>query len=57
MKMFLGNTPMNAMKIIKQDISTSDADIVASDLQTGKICYDRGTKVTRTGKSFEFANY
>ena len=57
MKMFLGNTPINFMNLTKTDISTSDADIVASDLQAGKICYARGTKVTGTGKSFEFASY
>lgn len=57
MKMYYGNIPINSMRVVKHDVSTNDADVVASDLQAGKTCYARGKKVTGTGKSFEFASY
>lgn len=57
MKMFYGNIPINSMRVIKHDVSTNDADVIASDLQAGKTCYARGKKITGTGKSFEFAQY
>lgn len=57
MKMFYGNIPVNSMKIKHYEVSTSDATVQPSDLQSGITCYARGKKVTGTGKAFEFATY
>lgn len=57
MKIFLGNTPVNSMRVIKHDVSTNDATMKASDLQAGITAYAKGKKITGTGKSFEFAYY
>lgn len=57
MKMFYGNIPVNSMKIKHYELSTSDATVQPSDLQSGITCYARGKKVTGTGKAFEFAMY
>lgn len=57
MKMYLGNIPINFLNVTKTDVSTNDATLQASDLQSGITAYAKGKKVTGTGKSFEFANY
>lgn len=54
MKMYLGNTAVNSMKV---GTNTDDATLIASDLQSGVTGYARGKKVVGTGKSFEFAWY
>lgn len=57
MKMYLDGKSVNSLHIIKHDIDTNSATMVASDLQAGITCFARGQKITGTGKSFEFANY
>lgn len=57
MKMFYGNIPVNSMKIKHYEVSTNDATVQASDLQSGITCYARGKKVIGTGKAFSFASY
>lgn len=54
MKMYLGNTAVNSMKV---GTNTDDATLVASDLQSGVSGYARGKKVIGTGKAFSFASY
>ena len=57
MKMFYGSTPIKSMKTHIFDIDSSDATMVASDLQAGVTAYARGRKVIGTGKTFSFAMY
>lgn len=57
MKMFYGNTPIKSFNIKHYEVSTNDATLRASDLQSGVTAYAKGKKVTGTGKSFEFASY
>lgn len=57
MRMYYGNTPIKSAKVKHYEISTNDATIKASDLQTGITAYGKGKKITGTGKSFEFARY
>ena len=57
MKMYYGDTPIKSLKIKHYEVSTHDATIKSSDLQTGITAYAKGKKVTGTGKSFEFASY
>lgn len=57
MKLYIGDTAVRSLGISKVDISTNDATIVASDMQTGMTAYARGVKLTGTGKSFAFASY
>lgn len=57
MKLYIGDTAVGSLGISKVDISTNDATIVASDMQTGMTAYARGVKLTGTGKSFAFASY
>lgn len=57
MKLYIGDTAVGSLGISKVDISTNDATIVASDMQTGTTAYARGVKLTGTGKSFAFASY
>lgn len=52
-----GGTPVNSLKVRHYEVSTNDATLKASDLQSGVTAYARGQKVTGTGKSFEFAFY
>lgn len=55
--MIFNGTPINSMKVKHYEISTSDCDMIASDLQAGKTAVARGKKIVGTGKSFEFASY
>ena len=55
MKIMVGNTPLKSAKIHCYD--TSDATMIASDLQAGVTGWAKGKKITGTGKSFEFACY
>ena len=57
MKMFYGNTPVKSMKVKHYEVSTNDATLKSSDLQSGITAYAKGKKVTGTGKAFEFARY
>lgn len=57
MKMFYGKTPIKSLNIKHFEVSTNDATLKASDLQSGITAYAKGKKVTGTGKSFEFARY
>ena len=55
MKIMVGNTPLKSAKIHCYD--TSDATMIASDLQAGVTGWAKGKKITGTGKSFEFTQY
>lgn len=57
MKMMYGSVPVTNLHITKHDVSTDDATLKASDLQSGVTAYARGQKVTGTGKAFAFALY
>ena len=57
MKMMYGSVPVNKVHISKHDISTNDATMIASDLQSGVVGYARGQKIVGTGKAFSFASY
>lgn len=57
MKMYYGNVPIKSMNIKHYEMDTNDATVLASDLQNGVTCYARGSKITGTGKIFEFADY
>lgn len=57
MKMFYGSTPIKSMRTHIFDIDSSDATMIASDLQAGVTGYSKGKKITGTGKTFEFASY
>lgn len=57
MKMYYGGTPIKSLNVKHYEMSTSDATVQPSDLQSGVTCYARGQKVTGTGRSFEFAMY
>ena len=55
--MIYNGTPIKSMNIKHYEISTNDATMKASDLQSGVTAYAKGKKITGTGKSFEFAYY
>ncbi len=57
MKMFYGKTPVKSLNIKHYELSTNDATLKPSDMQSGVTAYAKGKKVTGTGKSFEFATY
>ena len=57
MKMIYGGTPVKSLKVKHYEVSTFDATVQPSDMQSGVTCYARGVKVTGTGKAFEFATY
>ena len=57
MKLYLGSTPVKSLNVRKLDVDTSDATIVASDMQSGRTAYANGVKLTGTGKCFAFASY
>lgn len=57
MKLMCGNTPIQSLKIHYFEQNTNDCDILASDMQAGKMAVARGKFIIGTGKSFEFANY
>lgn len=57
-KIYYGSrTPINSLNIKHYEVSTNDATMRASDLQSGVTAYARGQKIVGTGKSFEFAFY
>lgn len=55
MKMYLGGTPVNSMKVKHFEVPTNDATCEPSAVQTGLTYYANGRKQVGTGKSFEFA--
>lgn len=57
MKMFYKGTPVKSLNIKHYEVSTNDATLKASDLQSGVTAYAKGKKVTGTGKAFSFASY
>lgn len=57
MKMYYGGTPIKSLNVRHYELSTNDATVQPSDLQSGVTCYARGQKITGTGKAFEFASY
>lgn len=57
MKMMYGGVPVNSLKVKHYEMNTNSATVQPSDLQAGITCFARGTKVTGTGKAFEFATY
>lgn len=57
MKMMYGNVPIKSLNIKHFEVDTNDCDMIASDLQAGKMAVARGKKIIGTGKSFEFASY
>lgn len=57
MKMIYNGTPMKSLNVHHFEVSTNDATLVPSDMQTGVTAYAKGKKITGTGKCFEFASY
>lgn len=57
MKMMYNGTPIKSLNIKHFEVSTNDATLKASDMQSGITAYAKGKKVTGTGKSFSFAMY
>ena len=57
MKMMYNGIPIKSLNIKHFEVSTNDATLRESDMQTGVTAYARGRKVVGTGKAFEFANY
>lgn len=54
MKMYLGDVPVKALYT---HTDTDDADLVSSDMHSGKTAYVKGRKITGTGKAFVYAIY
>lgn len=57
MKMIYNGAPIKSLNIKHYEMSTNDATLKASDMQSGITAYAKGKKVIGTGKCFEFANY
>lgn len=45
MKMYYGGTPIKSLNVKHYEMSTSDATVQPSDLQSGVTCYARGQKL------------
>lgn len=57
MKMMYNGTQIKSLNIKHYEVSTQDATLKASDMQSGVTAYAKGEKVTGTGKAFSFALY
>lgn len=54
MKMYLGDVPVKALYM---HTDTDDANLVPSDMHSGKTAYVKGRKITGTGRAFAYAMY
>lgn len=57
MKMMYNGTQIKSLNVNHYEMSTQDATLKESDMQTGVTAYARGRKITGTGKAFSFALY
>lgn len=57
MKMMYNGTQIKSLNIKHYEVSTQDATLKPSDMQSGVTAYAKGKKVIGTGKAFSFALY